>query len=191
MLVFCTQVICQLDVDTFLFNLKCIAPVQHNESLHPPVPSSSQIPDAIICLILMFIPQTRLTVAEAIIIIYIAGYISREITKMVCSKCNRGLAGLLSTANSSHVFIAAKRYQDLPTGGLVVPSSVCTLKQNSVIILKRSILVTLMLSKIQGELECDSCKTLQFVVHLYINIRQRHVLRDHSIAARVKITVNL
>ena len=42
---------------------------------------------------------------------------------MVCSKCAAGLVGLLNKANSSHVFIAAKQYQDLPTGGLVVPSS--------------------------------------------------------------------
>jgi len=37
----------------------------------------------------------------------------------------------LKKANSSHVFIAAKQYQDLPTGSLIVPSSdlakVCTL----------------------------------------------------------------
>ena len=50
---------------------------------------------------------------------------------MVCSKCAAGLIGLLNKANSSHVFIAAKQYQDLPTSGLVVPSSdlteVCTL----------------------------------------------------------------
>ena len=51
---------CQQDVDTFLFNLKCIAPVQHNEPLHPPVPSSSKIPDAIRCLIVIFSPQTLL-----------------------------------------------------------------------------------------------------------------------------------
>jgi len=38
------------------------------------------------------------------------------------------------------------------------------------------ILITLMLSKIQGKLECNSCKTLQLVVHLYINIRLHHVL---------------
>ena len=61
---------------------------------------------------------------------------------MVCSKCAAGLFGLLNKANSSHVFIAAKKYQDLPTGGLV-PSSdlmeVCTLiEAESVIILKRS-----------------------------------------------------
>ena len=29
------------DVDTFLFNLKCIAPVQHDNALHPPAPSFS------------------------------------------------------------------------------------------------------------------------------------------------------
>ena len=96
----------------------------------------------------------------------------------------------LKKANYSHVFIAAKQYQDLPTGGLVVPSSdlmeVCILIEaefcNNIekilhISKASSILVTLKLSKIQGKLECDSCKRLQLVVHLYINIRLHHVLR--------------
>ena len=109
---------------------------------------------------------------------------------MVCSKCAAGLVGLLNKANSSHLFIAAKHYQDLPTGSLVVPSSdlmeVCILIEaelcnniEKILHMSKvsSILVTLMLSKIQGKLECDSCKTLQFVVHLYINIRLHHVLR--------------
>jgi len=87
------------------------------------------------------------------------------------------------------MFIVAKQYQDLPTGSLVVLSSdlmeVCILIEaefcnNIEKILHmsnvRSILVTLMLSMIQGKLECDSCKTLQFVVHLYINIRLQHFL---------------
>ena len=100
---------------------KCIAPVQYNEPLHRPVPSS-KIPDADRCLIVIFSPQTLLTVGEDNIIIYIAVYISHKITKMVCSKCAAGLVGLLNKANSSYVFIAAKQYQDLPTVGLV-PSS--------------------------------------------------------------------
>ena len=41
---------------------------------------------------------------------------------MVCSKWTAGLVGLLHKANSTHVFIAAKQYQDLSTVGLV-PSS--------------------------------------------------------------------
>jgi len=73
-------------------------------------------------LIIIFSPQALLTVEEDNIIIYIEGYISHKITKMVCSKCAAGLVGLLNKVNSSHVFIAAKQYQDLPTGGLVVPS---------------------------------------------------------------------
>jgi len=42
---------------------------------------------------------------------------------MMCSECAAGFVGLLNKANSSHVFIAAKQYQDLPTGGLVLPCS--------------------------------------------------------------------
>ena len=112
---------------------------------------------------------------------------------MVCSKCAPGLVGLLNIANSSSVFIAVRQYQDLLTRGLVIPSSdlmeVCIFTEaefcnNIEKILHmskvRSILVTLMLSKIQGKLECDSWKTLLFVVHLYINIRLRHVLRVNS-----------
>ena len=99
----------------------CSSPT-HNEPLHPPVPSS-KIPDAIRCPIVICSPQTLLTVVEVFIIIYIAGYISHKITKMVCSKCAASLAGLLNKVNSSQVFIAAKQYQDLRTGGLVVPSS--------------------------------------------------------------------
>ena len=71
--------ICQQDVDTFLFNLKCIILVQHNDPLHPPVPSSSRIPDAIRCLIVIFSPQTLLIVEVDHIIIYIVGYISHKI----------------------------------------------------------------------------------------------------------------
>ena len=44
----------------------------------------------------------------------------------------------------------------------------------------RSRLVTLTLSKLQGKVECDYCKTLQFVVHLYSNIGLHHVLRVNS-----------
>ena len=75
------------------------------------------------------------------------------------------------------MFIPAKQYQDLLNGVLVVPSSdlmeVCILIEaefcnNIEKILQmskvKSILVTLMLSKIQGKLECDSFNTLQFVV---------------------------
>jgi len=114
---------CQQDVDTFLFNLKCIALVQHNEPLHPPIPASSKIPDAIRYLIVMFSPQTLFTVEVDNIIIDIAGYTSHKITKMVCSKWAAGLVGILNKANSSSAFIAAKQYQDLPTGDLVIPSS--------------------------------------------------------------------
>ena len=39
-------------------------------------------------------------------------------------------------------------------------------------------LVTVMLTKYQGKLECDYCKTLEPVVHLYINIRLQYVLND-------------
>ena len=109
---------------------------------------------------------------------------------MVCSKCVAGLVGLLNKVNSSHVFITAKQNQDLPTGGLAVPSSdlmeVCILIEaefcnniEKILHMSKasSILVTLKLSKIQGKLECDYCKRLQLVVHLYINIRLHHVLR--------------
>jgi len=116
----------------------------------------------------MFIPQTLVTVEEVIIIIYIAGYISNKITKIVCSKCAAGLVGLLNKANYSHAFIAAKQYQDLPTGGLVVHrfngnvyidrSRILYYIEKILHVSKvRSILVTLMLSKIQGKFECDSC----------------------------------
>jgi len=98
---------CQQDLDRFLFNSKRIAPVQHNEPLQPPVRSSSTIPDADICLMVIFSSQTLLTVEKAII--YIAGYISHKITKMVCSKCPAGLVGLLNKANSSRVLIVAKQ----------------------------------------------------------------------------------
>jgi len=55
----------QQDVDTFLYNLKCIAPVQHSEPLHTPVPSSSKIHDAIRCFIVILNSQT--------VVIYIPG----------------------------------------------------------------------------------------------------------------------
>ena len=107
----------------FLFNLKCIAPVQHNEPLHQPVPCSSNIPDATRSLIIVFMLQIVITVEEENILIYIAGYNSYKITKKVCGICAAGLVGVLNKANSSHVFFAAKQYQDLPTDGHVVPSS--------------------------------------------------------------------
>ena len=47
----------QQDINTFLFNFKCIAPVEHDEPLYPSIPSSSQIPDAIGYLI--FKPQSE------------------------------------------------------------------------------------------------------------------------------------
>jgi len=113
---------CHQDVDTFLFNLKCIAPVQHSEPLNPPVPSS-KIPDAIRCLIVIFSPQTLLTVEVDNIIIYIAGYISHKITKMLCSKWAAGLVDLFNKTHSAHVFIAAKQYQDLSTIGAYIDRS--------------------------------------------------------------------
>jgi len=52
---------------------------------------------------------------------------------MICSKWASDLVGLLNKVNSSHLFITAKQYQDLPTGSLVVPSSnlmeMCILKE--------------------------------------------------------------
>jgi len=165
---------CQQDVDAYLFNSKFIAPIQYSEPLHPPVPSS-KIRDTNIRLIVIFSSQTLLTVEEAIIIIYIAGYISHKITRMVCSKCTAGLVGLLNKANSSHVFIPAKQYQDLPNVGLVVPSSdlmeVCTLIEakflnniEKILHMNKvsSILVSLMLSKIQGLCNYD----FKFKIHI-------------------------
>ena len=35
----------------------------------------------------------------------------------------------LNKVNSSHVFIAAKQYQDFPTGGLVVPTEISILTE--------------------------------------------------------------
>ena len=113
---------CQQDVDTFLFKYTCIAP-------DPPVPSS-KIPNAVWSFIVIYSPQTLLTVEEENIIIYIAGYISGKITKMVCSKCDAGLVGVLNKANSSHGFIATKQDQYIPIGGLVSRSNlmeVCAL----------------------------------------------------------------
>jgi len=76
------------------------------------------------------------------------------------------------------VFIAAKEYQDCPIAGHVVPNSdlaeVYTLTETDIrnnvenIPHKSKVrcrLVTLMLTKLQGKLECDCCKTLQFVVY--------------------------
>jgi len=159
---------CQQVVDTFLCNLKCIAPVKHS----------------------YFVPQTLLTLEEDNIIIYIVGYIYHNITKIVCCKFAAGLVDVLNKANSSRVFIAANQYHDRPTGGLVVHSSdlmevfilieaeFCNNIEKILHMSKvSSILVIFMLSKIQGKLECDSCYTLQFVVHLYLNIHLHHILR--------------
>ena len=142
--------------------MKCIPPVQHNEPLHPPVLSSSKIPDAIRCLIGIFNPQILPTVEVDNIIIDIAECISHKITKMVCSKWAAGLVVLLNEANSSQVFSAAKQYQYPSTRHLVVSSSdlmeMCILIEakfcnNTEKILHMnkvsSILGALMLSKIQ------------------------------------------
>ena len=81
---------------------------------------------------------------------------------LVCSKCASACLLLVSSIN---IF-------------LLDFTEVCTLIEaefrNNIEV--RSRLITLMPSKIQGKLECDSCKTLHLVVNLYIKIRLYHVL---------------
>jgi len=89
---------------------------------------------------------------------------------MVCSKCAAGLVGVLNKANISLWFIAAKQYQDIPNDGLVSRSDLTEVNTlieaefrnniEKIIHLSkvRSRLVTHMLSKLKGKLECYSCK---------------------------------
>ena len=58
-------------------------------------------------LIVVFMPQTVITVVEENMHIYIVRYISRKLQKQLGGKCATGLVCVLNKANTFNVFTAA------------------------------------------------------------------------------------
>ena len=128
-----------------------------------------------------------LTYQETNVLAYIAFYTVRKIKGKVCSSCNEKVLGIADTNNPSHDLIEMKSY-----GGLIIPSQLLlrTVElleleyRNSIeSCLQQDHLKATLASKLSKvdhlqRLQCDACHLGMLVMHLYLNIRRHHTIKE-------------
>ena len=126
--------------------------------------------------------EESLTYQETNVLAYTAGYIVHKIKGKVCSSCTEKLLGIADTNNPSHDLIEMKSY-----GGLAIPSQLLLgtvelleLEYRSSIesCLHQDHLKATLASKLSKVLQCDACHLGTLVMHLYLNIRLHHTIKE-------------
>ena len=131
--------------------------------------------------------EESLTYQETNVLAYIAGYIVHRIKGKVCSSCTEKLLGIADTKNPSYDLIEMKSY-----GGLTIPSQLLlgTVElleleyRNSIesCLHQDHLKATLAskLSKVDNlrRLQCDAFHLGILVMHLYLNIRLHHTIKE-------------
>ena len=190
---------CEEDVDKFICTLEDI-----NKSASPslaPTPEEPSITDTIPWSVKSILSactlptkdKESLTYHETNVLAYIAGYIVHKIKGKVCSSCTEKLLGIADTNNPSHDLIEKKSY-----GGLIIPSQLLlgTVElleleyRNSIesSLYPDHLKATLAskLSKVDNlqRLQSDACHLGILVMHLYLNIRLHHTIKEINLGLR-------
>ena len=188
------QANCEGDVDEFLCSLeemKKSAPAP--SQLQPPTPSvMDTLPFSVrsilsVCSFLNHAEQEELTKQESNILAYIAGYIVRKIVGKCCQPCSEKFKAHAVEENPNHELIQEKSYGKLQTPsqlllGLVQLLEIQYRKVIRTIISTENVKAKLALefSKVAQlqSFKCDQCHQHLLIVHIMINIRVHHSIRE-------------
>lgn len=186
---------CEADVDRFICSLEHVkaAPISNNNLVSSPQPSIlDDLPFSVksilsVCTLPVQDDNTGLSNQETNVLAYIGGYIVHKIGKKVCSECKEKIVSDLDESNPNHAFIVAKSYKCLlaPSKLLLGTVQLLELKYRKIIkscIHQQHVKVKLVaeLSKVQNlnMLHCKTCHVELLVLHLVINIRLHHSIKE-------------
>ena len=175
---------CEADMDELLFGASQLATSVQEKPAEVTAPSDiDNLGD---------VPDSVLSVEEKNIMVYIAGYISRHVSPIVCSTCQLWLVGQLSTTTDT-TFLANKQLEGTKKGGLVVPSqALSTLCSDAEVAFRafvpgvlhmfsvRTRIVAHLERSLALDLPCDSCGMAGKMFSLFTNIRLHHLLREEN-----------
>ena len=117
---------CEEDNDHFILDLETL------KSQHTPLPALEDVPlplhhqdddNAALIALAFAIPfQDEVSIEEANILAYIAGFITRKLQKKVCPDCQSVLRGSVDENRRDLTFLQRKQLPDLKGEGLFIPS---------------------------------------------------------------------
>ena len=191
---------CEEDNDHFILDLETL------KSQHTPLPALEDVPlplhhqdddnTALIALAFAIPFQDEVSIEEAIILAYIAGFIVRKLQKKVCPDCQSVLRGSVDENRRDLTFPQRKQLPDLKGEGLFIPSrglvqvleSLEMVFNNSEQLLhmdrvrERFILRLDKEAASVGLLRCPSgqCPLRSLVVHQFKTIRLHFALKENN-----------
>ena len=184
---------CSEYVDRFLLSLR------GNKDTTPvttPLPVTTQPqhpPSDTIAMCMLMLQDASFSLQENNVLTYIAGYIVRKLQDNVCGACKGKLVATIDPADPHHQLLAAKAHSGCVVG-LSAPS--CLLvgcvdlleaHYRDVVdgfISGERVKARISTSLLEGVdlaiLKCDVCHMESMVVHLMVNIRFHHTLREYN-----------
>ena len=190
---------CESDVDHFICSLENVkAGSTPDEQVQPETSLMDMIPWSVksilsVCTVPTYERDEDLTKQENNILAYISGYIVRKLKGKICSPCANKIVGTLDPDHYAYQdFIAKKSYGKLiaPSNTLLGVVQLLELKYRKVIdsvVHEEGIKAKLVreLGKVQRlqSLSCESCHLQLLVVHMVVNIRLHHTIKEanHSL----------
>ena len=186
---------CEEDVDKFLLTLKHVETTLPSPipAQHPPTPA---IPESIKSILAVCaLPPTEQGISDhdTNVLAYIGGYIVSKLKKkgVACEGCMEKITGKLDSNDVRHGFLVNKNF-DQAKVGLCTPSNtllgilqLMEIEYDKVIDdcmhsdgVKASLLASI--SKIDklSNIKCSSCHLEKLVIHLMINIRLHHTIKE-------------
>ena len=177
---------CADDLDRFLFT------VGRDTTASPAVfqlPPTQVIDPLATCMVLL--QDSSFSLQESNVLVYIAGYVVRKLKGKVCVPCREKLEGPIDPADHHHQLLAAKCYSGC-TIGLAAPSCLLSGCVDRLEVRYREVIddcihgdnvkATLVTSLVEAVdltlIQCDTCHVESMVVHLMVNIRLHHTLRE-------------
>ena len=140
----------------------------------------------------------QLSLKEKNVLTYIGGYIVKKIADKVYTSCKTKIRSVICDSDPNHDLLAAKDYADAKVG-LQVPSPILVdalkkmevsyIKQIDDVMHRPRVKVTLIASLVtcvDESLSCNVCKLANVIVHLMVNIRLHHSIRQANIKLRDK-----
>ena len=139
----------------------------------------------------------QLSLKEMNVLTYIGGYIVKKIADKMYTSCKTKIRSVISDSDPNHDFLAAKNYADAKVG-LQVPNPILVdaLKKMEVYIKQiddvmhrprvKATLIASLVTCVDESLSCNVCKLANVIVHLMVNIRLHHSIRQANIKLRDK-----
>lgn len=184
---------CREDMDCFLLKLSTVSQVS------PTAPAEgTSLPSNMLDL-LAISNAPNMSLAEENIVVYLAGYLVRKVTKKFsCPDCKDQLVSHSAPSTSAQwTFLSKKQYSHLAEGGLYRPSEdLVAMVTEMEAIFRTSVPGIIHGDKIRGKLfsrmtgssnlpqiSCIRPECIQmthYIIHLYITVRLHHVLREQN-----------